>query len=94
VKPVEIDPDAVVAETVEELLLASPGRAIEHRKVGEGLGFADPDRVAQVVTNLVGNAIAYGTSGEPVTITSEVGDATLAIRVTTTASQSRRASRC
>ncbi len=81
VAPTEISLHVVVAECVEELRLAWPGRALEHCRVGAGMGIADPDRLGQVVMNLVGNAMAYGTREEPVSVTSVVGDDTLEILV-------------
>lgn len=81
VTPAEIELHAIVADCVEELRLAWPGRAIEHRRLGDGTGCADGDRLAQVVTNLVGNAITYGSNDIPITITSAVREDALEIAV-------------
>jgi sigma-B regulation protein RsbU (phosphoserine phosphatase) len=81
VVPTELDLHAVVADVVDELKLAWPGRMMEHRQQGAGAGFADPDRLAQVVTNLATNALTYGQPDQAVTITSIVGDGELAIEV-------------
>ena len=64
-----IDPHAVVADCLAQVRLACPGRAIEHRRAGEARIDADPDRLVQVVSNLVGNALAYGSPNDPVTVT-------------------------
>jgi sigma-B regulation protein RsbU (phosphoserine phosphatase) len=64
----------VVAECIDELKLAWPGRMIEHVRVGEGIGTGDPDRIAQVVANLGNNALTYGSPNEPIAITSVIGD--------------------
>ncbi|WP_434048937.1 MULTISPECIES: sensor histidine kinase [Sorangium] len=48
---------------------------------GDGLGSADPDRIAQILTNLVNNALTYGTPDEPVTVTTAVAKDALEIRV-------------
>jgi len=77
----QIDLHAVVAEAVEELRLAWPGHDFVHMRQGVGRANGDPDRLAQVVTNLVNNAIAYGTEDQPITVTSVVDDASAAIRV-------------
>jgi sigma-B regulation protein RsbU (phosphoserine phosphatase) len=62
-----------VAEIVDELALAFPGRELEHRHIGdEGECSAAPDRLAQLVGNLVGNAMAYGSCAGPVTVTSRL----------------------
>jgi sigma-B regulation protein RsbU (phosphoserine phosphatase) len=77
----EVDLHTLVAECLEELRLAWPGRAIEHRRVRDGKVSADGDRLAQVVTNLVGNAITYGATDVAITVTSAVDDDAFAIAV-------------
>ena len=70
--PREIDLHATVAECIDELTSSFPSASFVHRRVGEGKSHADPDRIAQLVGNLVANAVAYGLQGRPITITSEV----------------------
>ena len=65
-------PPITSTEVVEELKLAWPGRMMEHRSAGEGTAFADPDRLAQVVTNLGTNALTYGQPDRPVLVTSTI----------------------
>jgi phosphoserine phosphatase RsbU/P len=77
----ELDLHALVADGVEELRLAWPGRMIEHRRVGTGMSHADGDRLTQVVTNLVSNAMTYGVADRPIAITSAVGHDELSIEV-------------
>jgi phosphoserine phosphatase RsbU/P len=77
----ELDLHAVVADCVEELRLAWPGRMIEHVTVGSGRGRGDADRVAQVVTNLATNALTYGTTNEPITLESRSAERALQLRV-------------
>lgn len=55
-----IDLHAVVSRCVEDLRLAFPDRRLVHVREGEGLCNADADRLFQVVSNLVGNAVSYG----------------------------------
>lgn len=55
-----IDLHAVAARCVEDLRLAFPDRRLVHVCEGEGLCNADADRLFQVVSNLVGNAVSYG----------------------------------
>jgi signal transduction histidine kinase len=45
---------------VLELQQAYPGRALDAEAEGDGRGEWDPERLAQVVANLVGNAIVHG----------------------------------
>jgi phosphoserine phosphatase RsbU/P len=81
VDPEPLDLHAVVADSTAELRLAWPGRMIEHVATGTGKGLADPDRIAQVVTNLAVNALTYGRPAEPVTIESRGNGDALQVRV-------------
>ncbi|AUX38765.1 uncharacterized protein SOCE26_001430 [Sorangium cellulosum] len=76
-----IDLHLVAADCLEEVRLAWPARQVEHRRAGDGRGFADADRIAQILTNLVNNALTYGTPDQPVTVTTAVAEGTLEIRV-------------
>lgn len=67
-----IDIHQLVARLIDELALAFPGRTIDHQASGDGQIHGDPDRIAQLLGNLVGNAMAYGEPGTIVTLTSSV----------------------
>jgi sigma-B regulation protein RsbU (phosphoserine phosphatase) len=69
-----LDLHALASDTVEELKLTWQGRALDHVAHGLGECVADADRVAQVLINLVNNAMTYGTPDRPVTVTTR-GDA-------------------
>ncbi|WP_426755607.1 GAF domain-containing protein [Myxococcus sp. Y35] len=58
----------VVQQVVDELLVANPGRRVEVDIQGEVRGEWDSDRIAQVLTNLLGNALAYSPSDAPVRV--------------------------
>ncbi|MDO9020443.1 MAG: ATP-binding protein [Deltaproteobacteria bacterium] len=77
----EVDLHGLVADVVEELKLAWPGRVVEHHRRGDGVGHADPDRIAQTVTNLGNNALTYGAADRPVTVTSTVSPRGFSIEV-------------
>jgi signal transduction histidine kinase len=76
-----VDLCTIVSEVVDELRRAYPGRVIEWTG---GVGVharADRDRLAQVFSNLVGNALEHGDPHRPVTldIRTADGDVTVAI---------------
>jgi sigma-B regulation protein RsbU (phosphoserine phosphatase) len=81
VSPREADVHTLVADCVEELRLAWPGRMLVVRTRGAGLGHFDPDRISQVAGNLASNALTYGAPEQPITITSCVYDDTLELHV-------------
>lgn len=76
-----IDLHQLVAKIVDELAPAFPGRVLKHREIGSGSCAADPDRMAQLVGNLVGNAMTYGAPSEAVTVTSGLAASVATIAV-------------
>jgi sigma-B regulation protein RsbU (phosphoserine phosphatase) len=81
VEPASLDLHALAAKIVEELALAFPDRTIVHRAEGSGHCIADADRVAQLLGNLVGNAMTYGEPGGTVTVTSAIRGDTASLSV-------------
>jgi signal transduction histidine kinase len=69
IHPQSMDVHELVHRVVEEVRSANPGRRIEHEASGDGYGEYDGDRLAQVVTNLVGNALQHSPPGTPVRVT-------------------------
>jgi len=61
-----------VEDIVEELRLANPGRVIVHERSGAGECTADASRIAQLLGNLISNAIAYGTADQSIDVTTTI----------------------
>ena len=76
-----IDLHAVLAEAIEDLAMAYPGRSLVHERSGVGVCVADGHRLAQLAGNLVANAMAYGSPERPVTVRSEIGADSFSISV-------------
>jgi signal transduction histidine kinase/CheY-like chemotaxis protein len=77
VERAETDLGGVVSSVIQELALAYPTARIEP-KLEPVRGEWDPDRLAQVVANLVGNAIQHGQPAAPVQVeTAREGDQAL-----------------
>lgn len=74
VNPVAISLHDVVAESLEELRLANPGREIRQTRTGDGQCRGDAARIAQVVGNLVANAITYGDRLLPIIVMTTTGE--------------------
>jgi signal transduction histidine kinase len=64
------DLHALAAQVVEEVRSAHPERRIELQVSGAGQGVLDPDRMAQVVANLVGNAVQHSPEESAVRVVS------------------------
>jgi signal transduction histidine kinase len=82
IRVVASDLAAIAAEVVEETRAANPGRVIELEACRAGSFVVDPLRIAQVLANLIGNALVHGFPHTPVRVTVEIcnGEALLAVR--------------
>jgi PAS domain S-box-containing protein len=59
----------LVHTVLDELQATHPERNLQVEQSGDGTGEWDPDRLAQVISNLLGNALQYSPPGTPVKVT-------------------------
>lgn len=64
----EVDVEALVAGAVEEVTTAHPDRTVALECSQAGIARWDPDRISQVLANLLGNAMSYGIPDQPITV--------------------------
>ena len=65
-RPMELGP--VVQRALQEYETSWPDRALQWEQLGDDAGEWDADRLAQVATNLIGNALRHGSADEPVRV--------------------------
>lgn len=82
INPQKVDLREVVTETLSELEAAHPDAKVEVEHSGSVVGTFDRDRIAQLLTNLVDNAVKYGASDSPVRVRTEQTDHHIALEVT------------
>ena len=68
VVPTAVDLDPVLREVLGELEAAHPERELRCEVTGDLRGDWDRDRIAQVVSNIVGNAFQYGEEKTPISV--------------------------
>ncbi|RKH65859.1 PAS domain-containing protein [Corallococcus aberystwythensis] len=80
--PRDVDLLELVRQVVDEVQQAHPDRRLEVDGRGGARLWCDPDRLAQVITNLVNNALAYGDALCPVRVRlrGQPGTVTLAVK--------------
>ena len=74
---------ALVGASIEQVSLQAPDRTFDVRVQDEVPDAdADPDRIAQVMENLLMNAVKYGKGGTPIIVTISHEDGEIAVAVT------------
>lgn len=68
VAPASIDLATICSDEVEEIRAAHPESDVELEITGDGRGSWDPARMHQLLANLIGNAVKYGTTATPVRV--------------------------
>lgn len=71
IEPLDVDLSVLCQQAIAELRAASAasGVELELSLAGDVLGVWDKDRMLQVISNLVGNALEHGDPGSPVRVT-------------------------
>lgn len=76
-KPLE----PILHQVVDELRLASPDRRIEAEYAIDTAVYCDRSRIAQLASNLIGNALSHGASNEPVRVRAATEDGVFRLSV-------------
>jgi signal transduction histidine kinase len=81
IQPVMADLGAICRRVVDEILMAHPGAQVQASLAAPACGQWDPDRLADVVSNLLGNTIDHGAAGTPIEVTLEEHDVDVTLQV-------------
>jgi signal transduction histidine kinase len=71
----------ICEQTVEELATAHPARTLELKASGDARGAWDADRMTQVFSNLISNALSYGRPDAPVLVAVNAADTEVEVTV-------------
>jgi PAS domain S-box-containing protein len=71
----------IIEQVVDEIQAGAPGRVIRVGHAGDETGSWDADRLAQVIANLVGNALQHGAPGAPIWVESRISGADTVLTV-------------
>lgn len=80
--PAACDLEDLCARAIEDIRSCSPGRAIHYQLLGDPRGTWDGERLAQVLSNLLGNAMQHGDPADAISVVldgSDVGKIVLTI---------------
>lgn len=68
-RPGPLDFHAFTRQVLDEIQVSHPDRELRVEQHGDGQGAWDADRLAQLVSNLLGNALTYSPASSPVRVT-------------------------
>jgi signal transduction histidine kinase len=77
----EQDLEPLVSRIVDETRAAHPGRRIDLRAAAGCMAFVDGDRIEQVVSNLLVNAVKHGDPDEPIAVAVVASGAVVSLSV-------------
>lgn len=77
----EIDLATVIRHAVEEMATAEPHAVIQFTATGDMRGSWDPERISQVVTNLLSNAVQHGAPRTLISVTAQAEPAEVILRI-------------
>ena len=81
IQPRRVDLLVVLKQTLSEVQAANPGRHFQTALQGEVWGEWDGDRLTQVFSNLLGNAVQHSPPSSPVTVSFRVEDDAVEISI-------------
>jgi len=81
IAPLPTDLAVICRQGADEAEMANPSRRVELTLQGDTCGVWDRDRLAQVVSNLLGNALDYSPPGTPVQITARDEEESVVLEV-------------
>jgi PAS domain S-box-containing protein len=76
-----LDLHDLTRQIADEVAVSHPERDVQLEAQGDGAGSWDPDRLAQVVTNLLTNALKYSPEGTPVRVRTSADGAAVRLEV-------------
>lgn len=79
IKPTHTDLARICGDAVDELRHAHPARRIVCSAIGDATGMWDEDRMEQMLSNLIGNAVQHGTDPIEVTVRGQEDEVVVSI---------------
>lgn len=78
-KPTELN--SIISQVVAELVGTNPDREMQLRLAVDEAVQCDGERISQLISNLVGNALSHGSPDKPIVVEAGIGDSVLRISV-------------